>query len=212
MNTIGTTMLCLAAEAVFAFPSYAGNIHLSQTAAALIPFGGLVPWAAFHKWGGLVAGLPATCPVTRTSREAAPGHEVLSRFVLVTATSAREHHRVELPEDPHANLLGGHAAHVDIRLPPRLGEQAGRALATSAGFVVNRDADRPRRRLGGRHARGRDTRGHHVQLPKQREDRDPVRPHSKALARGFVTKSLPRRHRFAIPGNLPSTEAMRGLN
>ena len=75
--------------------------------------------------------------MTRTSPEAALGCEVLSRFVLVTATSAREHHRVELPEDPHANLLAGHAAQEDIRLPPHLGEQVGRALATSPGPVVN---------------------------------------------------------------------------
>ena len=49
MNAIGTTMLCVAAEAVFTFPPYAGNIRLSQAASALTPFGGLAPWAAFHK-------------------------------------------------------------------------------------------------------------------------------------------------------------------
>lgn len=89
MNAIGTTMLCLAAEAVFTFPTYAGNIRLSQTAAALTPFGGLLPWAAFHKWGGLIAVLPATCPVTHTSPEAAPGYEVLTRFGLTVPGDER---------------------------------------------------------------------------------------------------------------------------
>ncbi len=89
MNTTTTTALHPAGEAVFTFPTYGGHVRLCPTDDALTPFGGLVPWAAFQKQGGLIEALAASCPVTRTSPNAAPVYDVLTSFGLTVLCDGR---------------------------------------------------------------------------------------------------------------------------
>jgi hypothetical protein len=56
---------------------------------ALTPFGGLVPWAAFQKRSGVLEVLAATCPVARTSPNAAPVYDVLTSFALTVLCDGR---------------------------------------------------------------------------------------------------------------------------
>jgi len=59
-----------AGEGDFTFATAGGRVQLLVTEDALIPFGGLVPWAAYTKHIGIVENLAADCPVKRTSPNA----------------------------------------------------------------------------------------------------------------------------------------------
>jgi hypothetical protein len=108
MNCSNESVLQPAGEAVFTFPTYGGNVRLCPTDDALTPFGGLVPWAAFQKQCGLIEALAVTCPVTRTSPNAAPVYDVLTSFGLtVLCDGKRFAHVQRLREDPTLNELFG---------------------------------------------------------------------------------------------------------
>jgi len=81
---------------------------LRVTAEALTPSGGLVPWAAFLRKAGVIERLAASCPVTRTSPNAAPIADVLHGFALtVVCAGMRFAHVQRLREDPSlAELFG----------------------------------------------------------------------------------------------------------
>lgn len=97
-----------AGEVVFTFPTYGGNVRLCPTDDALTPFGGLVPWAAFQKRSGVLEVLAATCPVARTSPNAAPVYDVLTSFALTVLCDGRRYVHVQrLREDPTLNELFG---------------------------------------------------------------------------------------------------------
>ena len=108
MNSTPSDVLHPAGEADFAFPTYGGNVRLCPTDDALTPFGGLVPWAAFQKQCGLIEALAASCPVTRTSPNAAPVYDVLTSFGLtVLCDGKRFAHVQRLREDPTLNEIFG---------------------------------------------------------------------------------------------------------
>lgn len=93
---------------VFSFPTYGGQVRLCPTDDALTPYGGLVPWAAFQKQAGLLEALAATCPVARTSPNAAPVYDVLTSFGLTVLCDGRRFAHVQrLREDPTVNELFG---------------------------------------------------------------------------------------------------------
>ncbi|MEJ1974390.1 MAG: transposase [Lacunisphaera sp.] len=95
-------------EGDFSFPTAGGRVRLSVTEDALTPYGGLVPWAAFTKHIGLVEGLAAHCPVTRTSPNAAPVYDVIQSFMLTALTDGRRFSHIErLREDPTIPELFG---------------------------------------------------------------------------------------------------------
>ncbi len=97
-----------AGEAVYTFPTYGGNVRLCPTADALTPLGGLVPWAAFQKQSGLMERLAATCPVERTSPNAAAVYDVLTSYGLTVLCDGRRFAHVQrLREDPTVNQLLG---------------------------------------------------------------------------------------------------------
>jgi hypothetical protein len=97
-----------AGEEVFSFPTYGGQVRLSPTDDALTPFGGLVPWAAFQKQCGIFEQLAKSCPVTRTSPNAAPVYDVLVSFALTALCDGRRFVHVQrLREDPTLNELFG---------------------------------------------------------------------------------------------------------
>jgi len=97
-----------AGEAVFSFPTYGGNVRRCPTEDARTPFGGLVPWAASQKQCGPIEALTTTCPVTRTSPNAAPVYDVLTTFALSVLCDGRRFARVQrLREDPTLNQLFG---------------------------------------------------------------------------------------------------------
>lgn len=88
-------------EADFVFPTYGGVVRLSATQDALTPFGGLVPWAAFVRRCGLLETLSASCPVVRTSPNAAPVYDVLQSYALtVLCDGDRFAHVQRLRSDP----------------------------------------------------------------------------------------------------------------
>jgi hypothetical protein len=108
MNATRSTVLHPAGEAVFTFSTYGGNIRLCPTDDALTPFGGLVPWAAFQKHTGLLEALADTCPVARTSPNAAPVYDVLTSLALTVLCDGRRFAHVQrLREDPTLNELFG---------------------------------------------------------------------------------------------------------
>lgn len=108
MDSSNTSVLHPAGEVVFSFPTYGGNVRLCPTGDALTPFGGLVPWAAFQKRSGLLEALAATCPVKRTSPNAAPVFDVLTSFGLTVLCDGRRFAHVQrLREDPTLNELFG---------------------------------------------------------------------------------------------------------
>lgn len=73
------------------------------------PFwGSLVPWAAFQKRSGVLEGLAATCPVKRTSPNAAPVYDILTSFGLTGLCDGRRFAHVQrLREDPTLDELLG---------------------------------------------------------------------------------------------------------
>lgn len=108
MNASNSSVLHPAGEVVFSFPTYGGTVRLCPTDDALTPFGGLVPWAAFQKQSGLLEELAATCPVLRTSPNAAPVYDVLTSFALTVLCDGRRFAHVQrLREDPTLNELFG---------------------------------------------------------------------------------------------------------
>jgi len=108
MSSSTASVLHPAGEVVFSFPTYGGNVRLCPTGDALTPFGGLVPWAAFQKQSGLLEELAATCPVRRTSNNAAPVYDVLASFGLTVLCDGRRFAHVQrLREDPTLNELFG---------------------------------------------------------------------------------------------------------
>lgn len=92
----------------FAFETYCGKVVVEPTDEAMTPFGGLVPWAAFQKKSGILERLAATCPVARTSPNAAPVYDVLASFVLTAlCDGSRFVHVDRLRHDPALpELLG----------------------------------------------------------------------------------------------------------
>jgi hypothetical protein len=89
MSSSTASVVHPAGEVVFNFPTYGGNVRLCPTDDALTPFGGLVPWAAFQKQSGLLEEPAATCPVARTSPNAAPDYDVLASFGLTVLCDGR---------------------------------------------------------------------------------------------------------------------------
>jgi len=108
MNSSNSSVLHPAGEVFFTFPTYGGYVRLCPTDDALTPFGGLVPWAAFQKQCGLLEALAATCPVARTSPNAAPVYDVLTSFGLTVLCDGRRFVHVQrLREDPTLSELFG---------------------------------------------------------------------------------------------------------
>jgi len=109
MDAITTQeMLHLGGEGDFAFPTPGGKVRLSVTNDALTPYGGLVPWAAYTQHIGIVERLAESCPVKRTSPNAAPVYDVLQSFALTTLVDGRRFSHVErLREDPTVPELFG---------------------------------------------------------------------------------------------------------
>ncbi|MBL9207255.1 MAG: transposase [Opitutaceae bacterium] len=98
----------LAGEAEFTFPTAGGRVRPSVTEDALTPYGGLVPWAAYTKHIGIAEGLAASCPIERSSPNAAPVYDVIQSFMLTALTDGRRFSRVErLREDPTIPELFG---------------------------------------------------------------------------------------------------------
>jgi hypothetical protein len=97
-----------AGESDFVFSTAGGPVALRTTDDALTPYGGLVPWAAFTRHTGIVERLAATCPVTRTSPNAKPVHDILHSFLLTALVDGRRFAHVErLREDPTVTELFG---------------------------------------------------------------------------------------------------------
>ncbi len=82
-----------------------------------------MPWAAFQKQRGLIEALVATCPVTRTSPNAAPVYDELTSIGLTVLCDGRRFAHVR--QDPTLNELGGLEGVVGDRHPAALcGERA----------------------------------------------------------------------------------------
>ncbi len=108
-----------AGEVVFTFPPDGGNVRLCPPDDALTPFGGLGPWAAFQKRSGGREVLAATCPGARTSPNAAPGDDELTRFALTVLCAGRRFAQVQrLREDPLNELFGLRGALGVVDLQP----------------------------------------------------------------------------------------------
>jgi hypothetical protein len=124
-----------------AFATYGGKIELKLSGEALTPFGGLVPWAAFEKHTGILKQLAATCPVERTSPNAAPVYDVLCSFALTAlCDGTRFNHVQRLREDPTVCEICGLKAVVGDdairRLFYRVDEAAGRAWVAAAARPI----------------------------------------------------------------------------
>ncbi len=95
-------------EEEFEFTTAGGKVALRVSTEALTPYGGLVPWAAFLRRAGVIETLAASCPVSRTSPNAAPIADVLHSFALTAVCAGtRFAHVQRLREDPSlAELFG----------------------------------------------------------------------------------------------------------
>ena len=95
-------------EEFFVFPTAGGTVRLSMSADALTPYGGIVPWSAFVRRSGIFEALAASCPIQRTSPNAAPVYDVLQSFALTALCDGRRFRHVDrLREDPTlCGLLG----------------------------------------------------------------------------------------------------------
>jgi len=95
-------------EDEFVFETYAGKVVVETTDDAMTPFGGLVPWAAFQKKTGIFEQLAQTCPVGRTSPNAAPVYDILASLALTAlCDGSRFVHVARLRHDPTIpELLG----------------------------------------------------------------------------------------------------------
>jgi hypothetical protein len=95
-------------EGDFEFITPGGKVKVETSGEVLTPYGGLVPWAAFSKHTGIVEKLARTCPVRRTSPNAAPVYDVLQSFFLTAVTDGRRFAHVQrLREDPSLSELFG---------------------------------------------------------------------------------------------------------
>jgi Transposase DDE domain group 1 len=108
MNTATSSGLHPTGEEVFEFPTYAGKVTISPTDDLMTPYGGLVPFAAFLRHTGLIERLVESCPVERTSPNAAPIRDVLVSFLLTALCEGKHFSHVErLREDPTMGTLFG---------------------------------------------------------------------------------------------------------
>jgi hypothetical protein len=141
MKTERALELHPAGEDDFVFPTYGGTVRLRATDEALTPFGGLVPWAAFVRRCGLFEVLSASCPVVRTSPNAAAIYDVLQSYALtVLCDGDRFAHVQRLRCDPSlAELFGMDAVVSDDtirRLFGQVEEQAGAAWVAAAAVPL----------------------------------------------------------------------------
>jgi hypothetical protein len=108
MNLAMTQTPHPAGEGIFEFPTAGGKVRLSPTDDVLTPYGGLVPWAAFTRHTGIFERLAETCPVRRTSPNAASVYDVLQSFALTALIDGRRFAHVQrLREDPSVTELFG---------------------------------------------------------------------------------------------------------
>jgi hypothetical protein len=95
-------------EEVFEFPTYAGKVTMAATDDVMTPFGGLVPFAAFVRHSGIIEKLSTSCPIHRSSPNAAPIRDVLVSFMLTALCEGKHFSHVQrLREDPTMSLLFG---------------------------------------------------------------------------------------------------------
>ncbi len=128
-------------KVIFVFPTYGGAVRLSAIGDALTPFGGLVPWAAFVRRCGLLERLSASCPVVRSSPNAAPVYDVLQSYALtVLCDGDRFAHVQRLRCDPTlADLFGVESIVGDDtirRLFAQIEESAGAAWVAAASVPL----------------------------------------------------------------------------
>jgi len=72
-----------------------------MSADALTPYGGIVPWSAFVRRCGIFEELARSCPVKRTSPNAAPVYDVVQSFVLTALCDGKRFAHVNrMREDP----------------------------------------------------------------------------------------------------------------
>jgi Transposase DDE domain group 1 len=108
MNALTSSGLHPAGEEVFEFPAYAGKVAICPTDDLMTPFGGLVPFAAFLRHTGLLERLAESCPVERTSPNAAPIRDILVSFMLTALCEGKRFSHVErFREDPTMGTLFG---------------------------------------------------------------------------------------------------------
>jgi hypothetical protein len=92
----------------FSFDTYAGKVLIQTSDEDMTPFGGIVPFAAFLKKSGITEALAASCPVVRTSPNAAPIRDVLVSFLLTCLCDGSRFSHVErLRHDPTLPQLLG---------------------------------------------------------------------------------------------------------
>jgi hypothetical protein len=95
-------------EADFVFETFGGRVAFEASDTAMTPYGGLAPFAAFLKRLGFVDDLVRTCPVVRTSGNAAPVRDIVVSLILLNICDGRRFaHVARLCEDPAmAELFG----------------------------------------------------------------------------------------------------------
>lgn len=85
-----------------------GKFTVTRTEAALTPYGGLAAWSGFLKHLGIMERLADSCPVVRTSPNAAPVREVLHSFQLSALVEGKRFCHVRwLMDDPAVAALMG---------------------------------------------------------------------------------------------------------
>lgn len=90
-----------AGEERFEFETFGGKVSFEATGTTMTPYGGLVPFAAFVKKLGFVDELVRTCPVERTSPNAAPVRDIVVSLILLNICDGRRFAHVDrLREDP----------------------------------------------------------------------------------------------------------------
>ena len=93
-------------------------MRLSMSGDALTPYGGIVPWSAFVRRCGILEELAKSCPVKRTSPNAAPVYDVVQSFALTALCDGRRFAHVNrMREDPTVCELLGIEAVVASRKP-----------------------------------------------------------------------------------------------
>jgi hypothetical protein len=108
MGKAMTEEVHLLGEGELEFETPGGKVSLKVSEEALTPYGGLVPWAAFCRHTGIMEKLEGSCPVKRTSPNAAPTYDVLQSFFLTAVTDGRRFVHVQrLREDPSLCELFG---------------------------------------------------------------------------------------------------------
>jgi len=92
----------------FVFETFGGRVAFEASDTTMTPYGGLAPFAAFLKRLGFVDELVRTCPVGRTSPNAAPVRDIVISLILLNICDGRRFaHVARLCEDPAiAELFG----------------------------------------------------------------------------------------------------------